>query len=413
MFKKLRNKFLYINLAAILSVILVSFIAIFTITYKNIENDVKKQLSTTITRDNKPNDNHGVPGREEIMGKDDLPPTTSFWIEINEQKQILNIHNQGFSNINEATYLSLISEISIDKASGTFSSNGLYWAYQIKQTADGYKVAFIDISNNISTLKSMLFAFLLVAIITAIIVAVLSKLFADRAIKPIQETFDKQKQFVSNASHELKTPLTIINTNIDIVLDNQDQKVEEQVKWLNNIKDESMRMSKLTNDLLYLATLDNAEVKMVFHKFNLSSLLEESILSMEAVAFEKGIQINNTIEKHCFVFGNPEQLRQVFIILIDNAIKYSKDSPNINISLTKKNNTIKLSVTNFGTEISSEHQNKLFDRFYRTDVSRNSQTGGHGLGLAIAKDIIEKHQGSIGIVSKNKETTITVSLQAK
>ncbi|MDL2276495.1 HAMP domain-containing histidine kinase [Breznakia sp. OttesenSCG-928-G09] len=411
MFKKLRNKFLFINLIAIILVLLISFASIFMITYKKIESDVVSQLNQAmLLKDDQKKNNPPTPPDNKVLGKEDVPPSTSFQIEINGSKKIIAIHNPHFSNINNSTYTAMIEKLSFDKESNFFSLNGTYWAYRIITFKDHYQVAFVDISNNVSTLTSMLFAFLIVSIISIIIAIFFSKIFADRAIKPIKETFQKQKQFVSDASHELKTPLTIINTNIDLVLSNEKDQVTNQKKWLINIKDETSRMTKLTNNLLYLAKLDDHNIQALYHDFDFSSTLEEATLSIEGIAFEKGLEIKSNIQKNIIIHGSSEQLRQVIIILLDNAIKYSENTNKIEVLLTKQNKKAILEVINYGTSIDQEQQEKLFDRFYRADDSRNSQTGGHGLGLSIAKDIIQKHQGNILLNSHNHKTTIRVHL---
>jgi signal transduction histidine kinase len=230
---------------------------------------------------------------------------------------------------------------------------------------------------------------------------------------PVQEAFEKQKQFVADASHELKTPLAVINTNVDVLLSNGEDTINNQSKWLNYIKSESERMTKLTNDLLYLTQMDYSDNKLIFTKLNLSESVESIILAMEAVIYEHNLSLNYDVEPELIAYGNDEQIRQVVMILLDNAIKYTNQKGSISVTLKRQNSDIMLSVSNTGEGIHQEHLKKIFDRFYRTDKSRSRRLGGYGLGLSIAKAIIDQHKGKIYAESiLNKSTTFFVRLPA-
>lgn len=221
----------------------------------------------------------------------------------------------------------------------------------------------------------------------------------------MKEAFDKQKQFIADASHELKTPLTIINTNADVLLSNSDDTIHNQSKWLHYIKSETERMTSLTNDLLYLTEMDDSRSTMIYSKFNLSEAVENIILTMEAIIFEKRISLEYDIEPNLTVMGNSEQIKQVIMILLDNAVKYTNSKGSVTLSLKKQHNDMVLSVTNTGEGIAPEHLARIFDRFYRTNASRARKQGGYGLGLAIAKSIVEQHKGKIYAKSTVGEST--------
>ncbi|MNW50737.1 Alkaline phosphatase synthesis sensor protein PhoR [compost metagenome] len=238
-----------------------------------------------------------------------------------------------------------------------------------------------------------------------------SRYFANRAIAPVKEAFDKQKQFIADASHELKTPLAIINTNADVLLTNPEETISRQAKWLHYIKSETERMSKLTRDLLYLTEMDDAKATVLFSRFDLNEAVESVLLTMEAVIFEKELVLNYDIEPELTAYGNPEQIKQVIMILLDNAVKYANPNGEITLSLKKTHNEMILAVTNTGEGIPPEHLPRIFDRFYRTDASRARKQGGYGLGLAIAKSIVEQHKGRIYAKSTlGQSTTFYVHL---
>jgi signal transduction histidine kinase len=203
----------------------------------------------------------------------------------------------------------------------------------------------------------------------------------------------------------LKTPLAVINTNADVLLSNSEDTIHNQSKWLHRIKSETERMKTLTNDLLYLTEMDDSRASMIFTNFNVSESVESVILTMEAVMFENNISLNYEIEPNLTLHGNSEQIKQVVMILLDNAIKYTNAKGSISLTFKKRHNDIRLKVTNTGEGISPEHLERIFDRFYRADASRSRKQGGYGLGLAIAKSIVEQHKGKIYAKSVLNETT--------
>ncbi len=234
---------------------------------------------------------------------------------------------------------------------------------------------------------------------------IFSNYITNQSIKPVKEAFDKQNQFISDASHELKTPLAIISTNVDVLLNDP----TESDKWLNYIKSEVSRMSKLTENLLYLSQFDDHNKINYTNRVNLSEVLEHVLLGMEAIAYEKKRILNYEIEPDLFVKGEQEQLSQVLLILIDNAIKYSELNSAISVNLSSSTQ-INLTVSNNGLGIAEENIDKIFNRFYKVDKSR-SQKSGYGLGLAIASSIISHHKGKITCSSIiNEKTTFIVSL---
>jgi signal transduction histidine kinase len=211
------------------------------------------------------------------------------------------------------------------------------------------------------------------------------------AIKPVNESFEKQKRFISDASHELKTPLTIIGANLDILA--------EEIggdSHITHIRKQSARMNSLINSLLSLARSDE-EAEVMFSKFNLSATVLNTALEFESRAYEENKNYSYEIAENLQYNGAESQIKQLAGILIDNAIKYGND---IKISLKRKNNHTHLSVYNTGEGISDNEKAKIFDRFYRVDSSRQREDnspsfGGYGLGLSIAKAIVDSHKGKI------------------
>lgn len=292
-----------------------------------------------------------------------------------------------------------------------FTLEGTRWAYSVQQTPSGYSIVFLDVTAQLKIITNLIYTFSIVALVMLAVIYLTSRYFANRSIEPVREAFDKQKQFIADASHELKTPLAVINTNADVLLANSDETIRSQSKWLQHIKSETERMKTLTNDLLYLTQMDDARGLMIFVPFDLSEAVESVILTMEAIIFEKELSFTYDIEPRLTLTGSSEQIKQVVMILLDNAVKYTNPRGSIHLSLKKQHNHLLLRVTNTGEGIAPEHLDNIFDRFYRVDASRSRKHGGYGLGLAIAKSIVEQHKGKISVKSvPNEKTTFDVQL---
>ena len=301
--------------------------------------------------------------------------------------------------------------ISASNNQGQLTSDNGYWAYMSEKTETGYIVAFTDINSEHNIMLNLLIVLSSVALLSLVAAFLISLFNANRSIKPVEESYNKQKQFVADASHELKTPLTTINTNVDVLLTREDSTIGEEKKWLQYIKTETERMTKLTNDLLYLARLDHNENAVMLSPVSFSEAAESVILLMEAVVFEKNVNMNYDIAPDLTVNGNMEQLKQLVMILLDNACKYTPEKGTIDVRLKKADGAAVFTVRNSGEGISEEALEHIFERFYREDKSRARKSGGYGLGLAIAKAIVESYKGSIKAESvKNEYTKFTVKI---
>lgn len=273
-----------------------------------------------------------------------------------------------------------------------------------------YSIVMLDRTLEINTINRLLFIFIIIAGAGLLLIFFISFMLANWTIKPVDKAWTQQKEFIANASHELKTPLTVISTNTDVVLSNPEEKVESQTKWLNYIKNETVRMSKLVNNLLCIAKYDANRIETVYGKVDLSDLVSGVCLQYEPLIFENKKTIITDIDKNLQVLGDEDKLKQVVNILIDNALKYSTENGTIKISLKKiKQSSVCMTVSNSSEEISKDKLDKIFDRFYRVESSRSRKTGGSGLGLNIAKTIIENHKGTINVINKDNITSFIVT----
>ena len=261
-----------------------------------------------------------------------------------------------------------------------------------KADKNGYiLVTFMDntiVNENAVTLFRYTLIFGVVALVAFFF---LSKFLARKIVDPLEESYQKQKQFISDAGHELKTPVSVVSANAELL-----EREFGDNQWLKNIQYENERMGLLIGQLLDLARTENVTPQL--EQIDLSHIVAGEALPFESVAFEKGLELKTDISDNIKVTGNSTQLKQLVSILLDNAIKHTSKKGDVFCKLIKENNFAKISVINKGDEIPKEHRKKLFERFYRVDDARNSEGNHYGLGLAIAKAIVDSHKGKIEVL---------------
>lgn len=264
--------------------------------------------------------------------------------------------------------------------------------YCAEKKTNGTLMVLTDRTSELDMMKKLKRITLVVGIISIIFLSAAAYFLSGIIVSPLKVTFEKQKQFISDASHELKTPLTVISTNADVL----EGEIGEN-KWLNYIQDQADRMNILVNDLLSLSRLENNKRDFPRGVFNLSHAITNAALPFECQAFETNKNFVLNIEDDIYLNASEQHIKQMAGIFIDNALKYSKDGGTVRVSLTKEDNRAVLSVYNTGSGVREEDVDKLFERFYRSDESRARTTGGYGLGLAIAKSIIDKHKFKVHV----------------
>lgn len=236
-----------------------------------------------------------------------------------------------------------------------------------------------------------------------------SWLLSKAAIRPIKEAWQKQLDFTADASHELRTPIAVIRTNLELVMDSPEETVESQMKWLQNIEAENKRMARLVEDLLTLSRADTNQQTLEMETFLLDEVISEAIVLLEPVADRKNIKLEVHINSKMDFHGDRKRIKQLLVILTDNALNYTDGPGTVTISLTGSEKEVNLMVSDTGYGMEKEHLNKIFDRFYRVNKTRNLNQDGSGLGLSIAKWIIQEHGGTIQAESSpGIGTTFTV-----
>ncbi|BBB90400.1 MAG TPA: ATP-binding protein [Methylomusa anaerophila] len=273
----------------------------------------------------------------------------------------------------------------------------------------GMAIVLEDITQTNNMLRRLLTALTITGVVCLSLSFFSSLFMADRAIIPIQNAWQQQKDFLSDASHELRTPLAIMQTNLDVVLDSPEDTIANQRKWLNNIQEETIQMTKLVNSLLFLARADSQQQKLEYHPFALNLAVAATAEAFQPLAAAQGISLHIDTGPQVTVCGDETKFKQVIAILLDNAIRHTPVGGEISLHLSVSGTKTLLTVADSGEGIDPAYLDKIFDRFYQVDKSRSK--GGAGLGLAIAKWIIENHQGSIQVASTpGWGTTFTIQM---
>lgn len=396
MFKRLYRVFLLQNIGIISLLLLLVFSGLYFSTYFDVTSTIDREFDNieeafVIYQDGGPNFNR-------------LNRQIFFIVEYQDGEPLIE---QNQIMIEPSTVLALTDGADSDE--GTVTYDNQVWNYDSFKYEDTTYYVFMNTTLEHELLHSTLQRFGIIYILSILLTTLISSIITRRSIRPVKESFDKQRQFVSDASHELKTPLTVINTNVDILIseDTTDN------KWLRYIKSEVDRMSKLTHDLLYLSKMTEQEQNKVYKsRFDVSDLVESISLSLDALAYEKGITLNTQIDEGIEIEFNKEQFHQVAMILIDNAIKYTNKKGSIDIVLKSTSQGAVFNVTNTGKGIPESDLPHIFDRFYKVDKSREETSNSFGLGLPIAKSICDNHHVKLSVDSvENQDTTFSIKLK--
>lgn len=268
------------------------------------------------------------------------------------------------------------------------------YRFRATQTEEGTSYLFLDCSRELDTFYSFLSATVLVGAAGMLLILALVVLFSGAAVRPMAESHEKQKRFITDASHELKTPLAVISADAEVL-----ELTEGENEWTESIKNQVRRLTSLTEKLVMLSRMDEEAYKPVMTDFDLSAAVTEIAASFESVAVSKNRRYETGIAPDVRMHGDEAAVRQLCSLLIDNAMKYSDEGGAVRVTLKKNGKLRELTVWNTVTEISKGKHEELFERFYRADASRASRTGGHGIGLSVAKAIVLSHKGKISAVS--------------
>ena len=329
---------------------------------------------------------------------------TIYTVILDEDGNYKGLINNTNNDDIEEEYIEKIANDIINNHKESIYIGNLYTSkYAYAFTANNTLIIMDNTDFNNSLVKSLIINTLLF-IIGEIAICGFTYLITRWIIAPVNESFEKQKTFVADASHELKTPLSVMIASADAYFN------DGNVKWVKNMKNESERMIKLVTDLLDLAKTEQ-EQNITMGENNLSDIIESSILTFESLFYENNIKLKYDIMPDIKKVCNEDLIVELMSILIDNAIKHCSENGEISVILRQIKNDIIFEVKNMGKPIPKEEQEKIFERFYRADEARNRDENRYGLGLAIAKNIVEGHNGKISATSEGGVTTFRISLK--
>lgn len=341
------------------------------------------------------------PYKNKPMTREEPYQTRYFTVTISSKETKVNVDQ--VSAVQEDTAKAYMETV---KKSGSDTGFVDIYRYRVVKQTDAILYVFVDCEQSLSTYKNTLLISAGMSVAGFCIVFLLVCIFSGIIFKPVRESYQKQKQFITDASHELKTPLTIIEANTEVLEMDQGKN-----QWLKSTHNQIERMSHLVQQMVSLTRMDEERGKGEKCEFSLSDALLDQVELYEPQARSRGIRIRPDVAPGIVYRGREEEVRRLFGILFDNAMKYSTKDTEFIITLRRKNRRCRMTFTNETEQVVKGNQNILFERFYRSDASRNSATGGSGIGLAIARAICENHGGSIQAESKDGHSlTITVVL---
>lgn len=413
MSEKLRYRFIAVAALSVFIVLFAFLICINIWNYRNMVDNADRILTTISEnrgvfpkthmdgiKDGHKNDQDKFMGFDFGQSSPEEPFSTRYFsvvLDENGEERSINTNNIVAVSADEAMEMTQFV-LGKEKDSGFFSS----YRYRITNIEDEVTgnaetlIVFLDCNKDLFFTNNFLLNSVYVGGTGFLAVFVLIVLFSKSAVRPIVESYEKQKTFITNAGHELKTPLAIIDANREVI-----EMEYGESQWTQSMKNQVERFARLINQLTTLAKMEELQETFVMDSFDFSSVVEDICDEMEAFAQGQEKMIETDISPGVMVKGNEEQLRQLLYILLDNGVKHSKEHSTIEVSLASNG---KIVIKNKAYLETSGDMNILMERFYRTDASRSRQTGGYGLGLSIAKAIVDQHKGKISVTALDDET---------
>ena len=423
MIKKLRKKFLAAAIVAVFLVLLVLIGSINLLNYRSLVSDADGTLQ--ILAENKGSFPRQM-FREQDRPTEPLPPPTDERDggpfdarrggsgELAYQSRFFTawFSDDKLSRINLDNLASLSEEEAAALAESVYASGrekGFADQYRYCRTACGGEtmLVFLNCQRELATFRDFLYASIGISLGGTLAVFLLLLVFSGRIVRPIAESYEKQKRFITDAGHELKTPITIIRADADVL----ESELDGENEWIADIRKQTGRLAELTEDLIFLSKMEEENPALQMEELSLSELVDETAQSFQSLALSKGKRFSASVEPELQVKGDEKALGKLVSILLDNAMKYSPESGTVELTLEKTGKNALLIVRNSTQPMEKGSADRLFERFAREDRSRNSESGGFGLGLAIAKAVTEAHKGTIRAESEDGASlTVTAEL---
>lgn len=407
MIKKLRTTFIVLAMCSVLLVLILLIGSINVVNYHGVIKNADAVLAVLEENDGRfPKVNEK---KEHDFGKamsPELPYESRFFsVLLDEEGRVIFVDTGKIAAVDTETAIVYAQKIWSEGKEKGFIGD---YRYTRLAAGRGSRMIFLDCGRNLATFRRFLAASCGISLLGLCAVFLLIFLFSGWIIRPVSESYEKQKRFITDAGHEIKTPLTIIDADAEILK----MEVGEN-EWLQDIKKQTRRLAELTNDLVYLSRMEEGQpLPMV--DFPVSDVIAETAQSFQVLARTQNKAFDCEIQPMLSLHGDEKAIRQLVSILLDNALKYSEEGGEISLRLERQGRSLRLTAANTtGAVLTKEELGHLFDRFYRTDPSRNSETGGYGIGLSIARAIVTAHRGRIAAaMEQERRIVITVTLPA-
>lgn len=317
-----------------------------------------------------------------------------FSVLLNETGNVMLTETSRIISVNDADARECAVEVVESENECGFIGDFRY----LRSIEDGnIRITFLDCGRKLDVYHTFLYTSIGMAFVGLVIIFVVILFYSGKIVKPVAESYEKQKRFITDAGHEIKTPLTIINANVDILeMDMEDN------DCLNDIRQQAERLTALTNELVYLARMEEAETSLEKVEIPISDIVQETAVGFKAIAQMQEKEFICNIQPMLSMEGNHKAIQQLISILLDNALKYSPKGGIVAVHFARVNRNLQLNIYNTTEmQIEPESLNQVFERFYRSDNSRNSATGGYGIGLSVAKAVVAAHGGKIWAWTKD------------
>jgi signal transduction histidine kinase len=405
MFARLRNRILLLNLVLTAILMAAAATAIFILTGLESQNLRKLAVLSAAAGSG----NHVAHKPVESIPNSEM---ATFSFDFDCEGNILSV-NSPFC-ISKAQCRQAYEKAKAGNINSLIELEGRTWLYVEGNSVNSDNlrtITFMDVTDSNRLLGMLKIIAAAVGIFMLAAITGVSVLFAVKTVQPVSDAWRRQQQFIADASHELKTPLAVIQANYDVIVSNPDETVREQLKWMEYMKAGLDRMSLLIHDMLTLAAIESGSVVVKKEKFNISERITKVIRTMKASADEKLLDVIERIEPDVFICSDSEIIARVFTAFYENAIKYAPPCGQVRLSLIDAKKHVICSVSNNGEGIPQDDLANIFDRFYRSDSSRSAQSGGFGLGLTIAKNNLDLIGGKATVAcSEDRITTFTFTL---
>lgn len=405
MIRRLRIQFIAVCMLLVTAVLTVVTAIGYSSVKRNLEDTSRQTLQQILQEESTPEPNR----------KHDLFPDSGevqmpyFTVEI-WNHQTIYITGGTYENLEDTEELKEILTICLEQGNDEGKIDSYQLRYMRQSNNIFIRIAFVDISMEQSALQNTVRGYLLVSALALLLLLGVSVILSWWVTRPVAKAWQQQHQFLSDASHELKTPLTVILSNAELL--EATSMDDRPARWVDNIQAEAQRMKSLVEEMLTLARADNMTHTSVMTELCLSDIAVDCALSFEPVAFEAGKPLQYDLQEEVRVLGDSGKIRQVIAVLLDNAIKYGCAGRPVTMELSTAERTARLVVTNEGDTIPPEQLSHLFERFYRADASRGEQAG-FGLGLSIAAAIAKEHNGTLRADSEDGKIRMTFTLPLK